>query len=166
MSLSLDNLPPLKKSVDLSDVKSSSKTTDLEKKDKPFIIVHSREVELEEKELLRSYGTILEWHPSFQNIPLTSHKFEYCLVDVNNKDARMLLMKTDLSLYHVVILCRRWEQEDDFVNDCQSENVLRRLPPRQAFKQDFDTLLLSSKIRQPNCGKALIRFLWKAVDGF
>lgn len=158
----LDRLPTvIKKEVDVSDVKS-----DIASSEKPFLIIHSREVEQSEKELLKNYGDVLEWDSSFQNIPLKNHKFDYCLLDIYSKDVRMLLMKTDLSLYHTVILSKKWQSEDDFINDVQAENVLRSLPPRQAFKQDFDKLLLSVKIRSPSCAKSFLRVLLKVLTGY
>lgn len=158
----LDKLPSvIKQMVDESDVKSV-----VDDVDRPFLIVHSRKVEQEEKELLKSYGPVLEWDSSFINIPLSSHKFNYCLLDIHNKDVRMLLMKTDLSQYHVVILSRKWESEDDFHEDVEAENVIRSLPPRQAFVSEFNRLLLAKKIRKPSCGKAVLRLVLKVLSGY
>lgn len=158
----LDKLPSvIKKEIDSSDVKS-----DIVAADKPFLIIHSRDVEPAEKDLLKTYGSVLEWDSSFQNIPLKNHKFDYCLLDIHSKDVRMLLMKTDLTAYHTVILSKKWQSEDDFIDDVKAENVLRSLPPRQAFKPDFDKLLLSAKIRSPSCAKAFLRVFLKVLTGY
>lgn len=158
----LDRLPSvIKKEIDSSDVKS-----DIQSSDKPFLIIHSRDVEQSEKDLLKTYGVVLEWDSSFQNIPLKSHKFDYCLLDIHSKDVRMLLMKTNLEDYHTVILSSKWQSEDDFIEDIKAENVLRSLPPRQAFKPDFDKLMLSAKIRSPSCSKAFLRLFLKVLTGF
>jgi hypothetical protein len=162
MSSILDKLPSvIKQAVDQSDVKS-----DVSDVDKPFLIIHSRNVEQSEKDLLKSYGSVLEWDSSFINIPLSSHQFQYCLLDIHNKDVRMLLMKTDLTQYHVVILSRKWESEDDFHEDVQAENVIRSLPPKQAFVSEFNRLLLAPKIRKPSCAKAVLRIVLKVLSGY
>lgn len=161
MSL-LDHLPPvIKNQVVEEDVKSVNGEID-----KPFIIVHSRPLEQEEKDLLRSYGTLIEWSSAYRNIPLAKHKFHYMTCDINNKDVRMLLMTNPMDAYHVIVLCRKWEAEDDFIDDVHSENVLRTLPSQQAFKNDFDKLLLSAKIRAPSCTKALLRLFLSLFSGY
>jgi hypothetical protein len=163
MSLSLDNLPPLKKNVDLSDVKSSAP---IEQKEKPFILACSRNVEPEELELLKSYGAILIFHESFRNIPLSSHKFNYALFDLREKTHRDAMMKEDLTEYNVVCIVSLFDSFDDFVEDVEAINCIRTFPARQAFKQDFDRLLVSSKIRKPSCLKAVVRSLCFLKDGW
>lgn len=133
--------------------------------DRPFLLIHSRDIEADERELLKTYGSVFEWDPSFVNIPLSAHPFDYCLLDIHHKDVRMLLMKTDLTPYHVVIVSRVWESEDDFHEDIQAENVIHSFPPRQAFAAEFNRLLLTPKIRKPSCAKALLRFVLKACSG-
>lgn len=161
MSLSLDNLPPLKKNVDLGDVKASS-----DQKEKSFILACSRDVEPEELELLKSYGSVLVWHESFRNIPLTSHKFNYALFDLREKTHRDALMKEDLTQYSVVCVVSLFDSFDDFVEDVNAINSIRTFPARQAFKADFDRLLVSSKIRKPSCVKSLVRSLCFLKDGW
>ena len=155
MSL-LDQLPsviqrPELKQDDVQSVAGGS--------DKRFIITHSRPLEQSEVELLRSYGVHLEWNSSYMNIPVSKLKFDYLTLDIHDKQARLLLMKNDLSDYHVVVLCRRWEGLDDFVEDIKCDNVVRSFPLKSPFKADWDTLLLASKIHAPSCVKAI----WRAV---
>lgn len=161
MSL-LDNLPPvIKTQVVEEDVRSINGEVD-----KPFIIVHSRPLEQEEKDLMKHYGTVLEWTAAYRNIPIAKHKFHYMTCDVNDKDVRMMLMTNPMDAYHVVVLCRKYEAEDDFIDDVKSENVLRHLPPQMAFKNDWDKLLLSSKIRAPSCAKAVLRLFLSLLGGY
>lgn len=161
MSSLLDNLPDVIRKIELSDVKASN-----EEDNKPFIIVCSRQLENSEIELFKHFGRILEWHESYMNIPLSQHKFDYCLVDVNQKSHRMLLMKEDLNKYHVICLVKWHEDSDDFIGDVNSENVMHNLPPRMPFKADWDRLLLSKKIRKPNCLKSVARVFFKALSGW
>lgn len=163
MSSILDNLPSVipRQELKLDDVQSVQG----DRESKPIIIAHSRPLEQGEKDLLRGYGTYLEWSSSYMNIPVQKLKFDYLTLDLHDKQARLLLMCNDLSSYHVVILCRRWEGLDDFVNDIQADNVVRSFPDKSPFKLNWDTLLLASKIHAPSCGKAVLRFLLNLVSG-
>lgn len=126
---------------------------------KPILLVCSRDLDATEKALLHSYGVVMEWDSCLMNIPLHAHEFDYAILDLHNKDVRILLMKTDLSRYRVVIISHSWETEEDFQEEIAAENVIHHLPPRQAFVAEFNHLLLAKKIHKPSCGKALLRFL-------
>jgi hypothetical protein len=128
-------------------------------------VVHSRDLTPDEKALFASYGTVLEWSASFTNIPLAKLKFDYLLLNAHDKQARILLMKNSTEPYHVVSLCRRWEQLDDFIGQVKCENVLRSLPERSPFKSDWDALLVSEKINAPSCAKAVLRLVLDVLGG-
>jgi len=161
MSL-LDQLPKvIRKELDPSDVKAQAPADD-----KPFLLCCSRDIEQHELELLKSYGKVLEFHESFRNIPLRSHQFDYAVFDLRLKVHRDTLMKEDLSHYHIVCVISLLDSRDDFVSDLKAENCVRSFPERQAFKSDFDRLLLSAKIRKPSVLKSLLRFLCFLSDGY
>lgn len=162
MSSILDNLPSVipKNELKLDDVSSVNGGDG-----KSFIIVHSRDLSSDEKDLFRTYGTVLEWNSSFQNIPLHKLKFDYLLLDINDKQARLLLMKNDTEPYHIVVVCRKWEGLDDFVSEVCCENVVRTLPARSPFKNDWDALLLANKIHAPSCAKAVLRYAMDVFSG-
>lgn len=159
----LDNLPQVipRKNIELSDVKASN-----EQDNKPFVIVCSKSLEPSEIELIKDFGKLLIWSESYMNIPLKNHVFDYCVADVNQKSHRQMLMKEDLSNYHVISLVNWHEDSDDFVSDVKSENILHHLPPRMPFKADWDRLLLSKKIRKPSCLKSIGRVILKALNGW
>lgn len=164
MSSILDNLPAViqRNEIRLDDVKS---VVDDDVEHKPIIICHSRMLEVEEKDLLKNYGIVLEWADSFVNIPIAKLKFDYLLVDVNSKDGRLLLMKNELDPYDVVILCRKYEMLDDYIDDIKHCNVIRHLPSRSPFRHEFNRLMLNAKIRQPSCGKAVLRLFLNLFSG-
>jgi hypothetical protein len=163
MSSILDNLPAvIKNEIQLDDVKSVIDDGEM----KPIILVHSRALEVQEKDLLKSYGTVMEWTDSFVNIPIAKLKFDYLLVDVNSKNARLLLMKNVLDPYDVVILCKKYEMEDDYIDDIKHCNVIRHLPDRSPFKVEFNRLMLNPKIRQPSCAKAVLRLFLSLFGGY
>lgn len=134
--------------------------------DRPFVIISSRDVTREEIELLESFGRCLVWDSSFVNIPLKEHRFSYCILDIRNKIHRNLLMKENLSQYHTVGLINWWESLDDWHEDSGVENTVRALPPRSAFKQDFDRMLLTRKISKPSCAKSGLRMIAKFFGGW
>lgn len=162
MASLLDNLPAVIPKAELKqdDVQSVNGGDG-----KPHIVVHSRDLTGEEKDLFRSYGTVLEWSPSFANIPLAKLKFDYLLLNIHQKEARVLLMVNPTEDYHIVGICRSWEQLDDWGSQIQVENLLRTLPARSPFKADWDALLCSEKINAPSCAKAVIRLLLDIVSG-
>lgn len=158
----LDNLPSvIKKQVGQEDVKAVNDNVD-----KPFLLVCSRDLEKNEIDVLNSYGKTLVWRESFVNIPLSQHEFAYCVCDVRNKVHRQMLMKENLDAYHVVCVVGWLDAHDDFVDDLNAENVVRTFPDHQAFKQDFDRLLLSAKIKKPNMAKSFLRCFLKLVNGW
>lgn len=156
----LDKLPSMV-NISQGDVKSVAQP-----QEKQFIIVYESKHKPEDVVLLSSYGKVLEWDASYVNIPLNQHQFDYLLVDVSDKQHRNLLMKEDLSNYNVLVICAWYQDDDDFVDDVSAQNVLHSLPPKQAFKADFDKLLLSKKIRKPNCGKTVLRVLKKLLNAW
>lgn len=161
----LDQLPPvIKRNVEVDDVKAVPVQVNGEQKS--FILACSRDIQVEEMELLKSYGQLLVWDESFRNIPLASHRFDYATFDLREKTHRDALMKEDLSRYHVVCIVSIFDSFDDFIEDTHCMNIIRTLPARQAFKSDFDRLLLSFKIRKPNCLKAIFRSLCFLRDGW
>ena len=161
MSL-LDSLPPvIKKELDRSDVKE----VELPVNAKPFILACSRKLEPAELELLKYYGKVLVFHHSYVNIPLASHQFDYAVFDLNEKVHRDTLAKEDLSRYNVVCIVGRLDAHDDFANDIHAQNIVRTFPARQAFRSEFDRLLLAKKIRAPSLLKSMWRFLCFLQDG-
>lgn len=161
MSL-LDNLPPvIKRDISLDDVKEIPPA----KEGKPFILACSRALKPEEVELLKSYGKVLVFHESFRNIPLASHQFDYAVFDLMEKVHRDTLAKEDLSQYHVVCVVGLLDGYDDFPLDIHCVNCVRTFPARQAFKSEFDRLMISKKIRKPSLAKTVLRFLCGLAHG-
>lgn len=159
MASILDNLPSVIPRVELKqdDVQSVQGGDD-----KPFIIIHSRPILQEEKDLLRSYGEVLEYSPAYVNIPLAKLRFRYLLLDINEKEARVLLQKNSTEAYHVICLCRWWEKEESFLEQIHPENILRKFPARSPFADDFNRMLLTGKVSAPSC----ILAVWKLVKSF
>ncbi len=139
-----------------------------------FLIVSSRDLEEEEINLLNLYGKVLQYDSCHVNIPLDQliqqNNATYVIFDVRDKNHRMAISKAtvqhDNENVHVVALVNSWEKLDDFIDDAGCENCLSSLPPKQAFKKDFNTLLLEKKIRKPSCAKNILRVVLKAWNGW
>lgn len=142
--------------------------------DKLFLIVASRDLESDELDLLKLYGKVLEYDNCHINIPLfdliRQNDANYVLFDIRNKEHRMAISKAlsecDKNNAHIVAIVHSWEKLDDFIDDSKCENCMSSLPPKQAFKNDFDTLLLEKKIRQPSVAKNFLRILYKVFSGW
>jgi hypothetical protein len=139
-----------------------------------FLLVCSRDLDEEEVELLKLYGKVLAYDSCHVNIPLDQliiqNNANYVRFDVRDKNHRMAIAKaSDITAnpdVHVIAVAHSWEKLDDFVDDAGCENCISSLPPKQAFKKDFDTLLLQKKIKQPSCAKNLLRLVSKAWGGW
>jgi len=139
-----------------------------------FLLVCSRGLDEDEVDLLKLYGKVLAYDSCHVNIPLdqliSQNNADYVTFDVTDKNHRMAIAKaadiTSNPDVHVIAVAHSWEKLDDFVDDAGCENCISSLPPKQAFKKDFDTLLLQKKIRQPSCAKNVLRLLSKAWGGW
>jgi hypothetical protein len=135
-----------------------------------FLLVCSRDLDAAENDLLTSYGKVLRYDDCHINIPLSQlvqGGVNYVIFDVRQKSHRMALTKeSGNDRFHVVALINKWEQFDDFVDDANCENCLSSLPPKQAFKKDFNRLLLEKKIRSPSCMKSVFRTFLKVLGGW
>lgn len=160
MSL-LDTLPTMiRKELVQADVHAANASDS-----KPFLLVCSRDLEQAELDILHSYGKVLVWRPSYMNIPLAQHQFDYCLLDARRKEDRSLLAANSLEAYHVVVITHKYLTFDDLSGDVCAENIIHKLPEHQAFKQTFDRLLISKKVRAPSCVKSVLRFLLSLANG-
>lgn len=137
--------------------------------DDKFLLVCSRDLEAEEMELLATYGKVLRYDECHLNIPLSQlvDGVSYVVFDVRQKSHRLALSKeSENEQFHSIALIHKWEQFDDFVDDANCENCLSSLPAKQAFKRDFDRLLLEKKIRKPSCIKSVLRTFLKVLGGW
>jgi hypothetical protein len=137
-----------------------------------FILVCSRDLDEEELELFKLYGKLLKYDDCYINIPLeklikNDPSIYYIAFDIRQKNHRSSLSKElHNNIFHIVAIVHKWEEMDDFIDDANCENCLSSLPLKQAFKKDFDRLLLEKKIREPSCFKNIIRIAHKAINGW
>lgn len=150
-------LPPL--------VPASESKSDAPLDEKRFIIATSRELAEEDKQIFRQHGKVLEWAPSFLNVPFESLEFDYLLIDVRSKEARLTLSRQDLSKYHKVSYVW-WIQKgvDDFLSQLESVEI-SSIPQHAINRADFEGMLLKQKISAPSLGKSILKLLKSCVSG-
>jgi hypothetical protein len=107
---------------------------------------------------------VLEYSPAYVNLPLARLRFQYLLLDITLKESRVLLQKNNTEDFHVVCLCRWWESRLDFLEEIHPESVLRHLPARSPFVEDFNRMLLTPKITSPSCIVAVWRLVKSALQ--
>jgi hypothetical protein len=137
-----------------------------------IIIMITKDLEKEEIDLLKEYGRVILFDPRvYVNIPIHTLEFNYLVMDLRRREDRYYFQQIDESLletYKIVSICHSFEKYDDYHEEVGVENILTKLPDKQAFKADFDRLLLQPKISKPrvvlSCIKSLVRLVkgdWK-----
>ena len=137
-----------------------------------FLILHSKDMVQSDIDLLKDYGRVISYdHLIYNNIAINILDFDYMLLDLRCREDRHYYQKIEESFLekcHVVSLCHSVEKFEDFHQEIGAANILTKLPDRQAFKTEFDRLLLLKKISKPSlfmsCFKSSIRLVrgdWK-----
>jgi len=138
----------------------------------PFLLVHTKDLSESDLELLREYGRVIIFDPRvYLNVPVQSLQFDYMVIDIREREGRHYLqqiIQSEADRYNIVSLCHSFEKTDEYHQEIGVDNIITKLPDKQAFKDDFDRLLLQKKISKPNaafsCIKSVLRFangVWK-----
>jgi len=134
-----------------------------------FIIVYTKDIEEDELSLLKEYGKIIMFDPLvYTNINITSLQFDYFLLDLRRKEDRIYYQQIDsdlLELYNVVSYCYSFEKFDEIHEEVGVVNIMTKFPPRQAFKVDFDRLMVQKKISKPKAALSCFKSLLRMVKG-
>lgn len=155
MSL-LDSLPPLPAVVEAKEVKEAK---DKPLDDKRFIIALSRDMSDDDVAVFRQHGKVLVWGPQFLNVPFSSLEFDYLLIDLRSKEARLTLNRQDLDKYHKVSYVW-WIQKgiDDFIDQLGAVDI-SSVPQHAINRADFESMLLNEKISAPSVAKSVFRIV-------
>jgi len=134
-----------------------------------FIIVISRDLSDDELELLQSYGKVVKFDfKVYANIPLQSIKFEYFALDLRRSEDRQFLQQIPVDVleqYNLISVCHSIQKGESYHEEIGVDNVLSKLPPRQAFKHEFDRMLMQKKISKPNAGISCIKSVFRLFNG-
>jgi len=137
-----------------------------------FIIIITKDIKEDEVKLLKEYGKLILFDDKvYHNLPLSSIDFDYLIMDLRKREDRNYLQQIDyqkIEHIHLISICHSFEKFDEYHQEIGVHNILTKLPDRQAFKADFNRLLLLRKISKPSvtlsCFKSFIRLVkgdWK-----
>ena len=147
----LDNLPSLIPRAQQAPVENDDEPYN----DKRFIIILSRDLADEDKQIFRQHGKVLCWSPAFLNVGFDSLEFDYLLIDVRSKEARLTLNRQDLTKYNLVSYCF-WVQKntDEFLLQLKPVQITS-IPEHAINRKDFEMMLLHPKIHAPSLAKSV-----------
>lgn len=137
-----------------------------EKEEKTFLILHSREIQKEEIELLKEYGNVFSYESCYANLSIDeiiqSKKIRYFLFNLNEKTHRTILTKELRNQYPVVVMICWYEWMDDFIKDIKESSknmiLLRNFPEKQAIRDNFEFYLENEEISEPSCSRTIANF--------
>lgn len=133
------------------------KFEDVKKKEDKFIIIHTKDLDDDDFKLLSKYGkaeAYQAYHAGLSCDELFNKlKLDYLTIDINNKLYKSFFEgipnKED---YLIIAIISKLQDYTTFYNDLEKivRNILHKLPNEQAFKTQFDQLLLMEKLHVPN----------------
>lgn len=136
-------------------------------KDKIVIILHTKDVSQEDRELLKKFGKIRDMNYSMYNLPLEDLDCHYLLVDCREKLNKMHITRVDVNKFKFVAYVQPFQKHDNIFEDFLDDiNVMTKFPKdyKVAFKSEFDDVLTSMKrIKNSSCFLSFVSFL---VNGF
>jgi hypothetical protein len=136
---------------------------------KKFIICVTKDLEQEDIDLLKEYGRVIVFDAKvYLNVNVNLLVFDYLIMDLRNREDRHYFQQIDLSVletFNVISICHSFEKFDEYHEEVGSNNILTKLPDKQAFKVDFDKLLLQKKITKPRVVLSCIKSLLRLVQG-
>lgn len=122
---------------------------------KKFILIYSKDIPQEEQAALQAVGTVLQWKDNYVNLPFEQlAPFDYLLIDVRSKNARLTLGREALDKYNVVCYVS-WIQKgiEEFTDQVKGVEVTS-IPLHAVNKADMDNMLLNKKLVQPSLLKS------------
>ena len=128
-----------------------------------MIFVISKDMKEEELALLREYGRVIMFeYRVYVHVPIDTLEFDYFILDIRRREDRHYFQQIDpltLRNMNLISFCHSFEKEDEIHLEMKVDNIITKLPDKQAFKIDFDRLLLQKKLSKPNavasCFKAV-----------
>lgn len=161
-------LPPVvKPTVPVDDVKVEVPQPQQENNDKIVIILHTKDVSQEDRDLLKKFGKLRDMNYSMFNLDLSELDCDYLLVDVRDKLNKLHITRVDIEKFKFCAYVHSFQKHDNIFEDFNENiNILTKFPHeyKVAFKSEFDDVLTSmKKIKNSSCFLSLVSFL---VNGF
>lgn len=122
-----------------------------------FIIIHTKDLENDDYNLLKKYGKAENYKDCYAGLScdelFDKLNLNYLTIDLNNKLHKSFFESIkNKDDYLIVAIISKIEDYTTFYNDLEkiTRNILHKLPAEQAFKNQFDQLLLMEKLNVPN----------------
>jgi hypothetical protein len=134
-----------------------------------FIFLITRDLEEADVALFKEYGRVITFdYKVYNNVPIQSLPFEYFIIDIREKEGRHYFQQIApevLAKFNLVSICHSFQKYDDFHEEVGVANIITKLPAKQAFKADFDRLLMQKKLTKPRVFLSCIKSVLRLVKG-
>jgi hypothetical protein len=149
----------VKEASPIRPVKREAFDIELEE-EKRFVIICSRDISEDDITVFRQHGHVLKWKKeSFLNIDFEQLDFDFLLIDIREKEARLTLNRQDLSKYNKVAYVYAIQKGiDDFLTEIDAVD-LSSIPEHAVNAKDFKHQLMTQKITAPSVAKSFLRFV-------
>lgn len=125
---------------------------------KPTLILCAKQLQPREQAIFGEFGNVVVWSDKYLNVPLDKiTPFDYLIIDMNSKNARLTLGRTDLAQYNVVSYVSVIQKIEDFVEQVGG-TVITSVPTEAVNKADFDLMLQSEKLISPSLLKSVFKW--------
>lgn len=132
---------------------------------KQFILCISKDLTPDDLDLFKNINVEIYDDQIHRNVPISSYPFDVLILDMREKGDRYTYMKevqANRQLYNVVVYCHGFEKEEGHIED--PDNILSKLPEKQANKQDFLSLLLTKRVKKPRWYVSLFKCCFQAYQ--
>ena len=130
---------------------------------KIVIILHTKDVNNEDRLLLNKFGRVRDLNYSMYNIDLNKLECDYLLVDCRDKLNKLQITRINVDKYSWCAYVHCFEKHDPIFQDFKEDiNVMTKFPHeyKVAYKCEFDDVLTScKKIKNNSCLMSLLSFL-------
>lgn len=116
--------------------------------DKIVLILHSRDITIEEENLCKKFGSVRNFNPSMCNISVETVPANYLFVDIRVKYYRLAISKVNPDNFRICALVNSWEKHNNIFDDFCDVNIMTKLPHdvKVTYKHEFDDLLCNKKL--------------------
>lgn len=133
---------------------------------KRYIIVSTKELSKEDKDIFESYGKLIVYDERYVNLKYEDLEFDYLYVDIRDKVSRYNLASQAIEKFNVVLYVSWYEKIEEFIEQIMKKtkdqaNVITSVPAKCISKQHFDQSLLVEKLSSPSCLKAFLKTLYR-----
>jgi hypothetical protein len=133
---------------------------------KQFILCISKDLSPNDLELFRNIQVEKYDDAIHRNVSISSFPFDVLVLDMRNKEERYCFMKEvqpHRELYNVVVYCHGFEMEEEYIDS--PDNIISKLPEKQANKQQWLSLLLIKRVKKARWYVALFKCCFQAYKG-